>query len=134
MPHGSAFLVAVHDTLGLPVLSMSGPTMTRDNVVPRMILRNKVIYTWSSTSRGCAILAVGRVNRHTFLYELEVAQTVPQHLVVLLDREAAAEGGTAGELRAWRSSKFFATPFMMPRKQVPYFWIHYPQNTRYNFS
>ena len=95
-----------------PAVNMDGPEMTLDKYKTRMNMRDNMIFAGTD----CIVFAVEEVSRDTFLYELEVAQGIHNHLVVLIDSEASNIGNS--EIMAWQSEKFFASPFFIPGAMV----------------
>ena len=59
------------------------------------------------SSTSCLIMITANVKGPSFMYELEVAQAAPHHLVMVQDG--------MGQVVERRSSKFFGTPFLAGR-------------------
>ena len=101
------FLFGLHETLGTPVINMDAKSMTRDNYQTRMKMRENIVFS----NTDSLIFAVDAASKETFLYELEVAQAIANHLVVAFDGEVRP----GSDIMGWQSEKFFGTPFMLSK-------------------
>ena len=103
------FHLGLHENMQMPAIVMDGQSLTLENYKQRMNMRDNIAYT----AADCLVFAVGSVDKARFGYELEVAQTIPHHLVVLM-----AEQESNWQITGWQSTKFFATPFMISGAKV----------------